>query len=844
MSDSTARMSTDSTARMDAGTARMGGSQGTSLASGGTIFADGQTIVLNGKNCVIEKLISMYSGEADIYKIQIDGQFYAMKYYKPNMPLSDTAKNVLTKIRDNPKERVVRIFDFGSYNGQDFEIMEYAEGGTLGEYIRKNGTIRDTKLKAVIKQINEGLRQLHEYYKVIYQDLKPENVFFRDAKRSSLVLADFGISSVMQDDSEEVEVIASNTDLYAAPELAIKGKRTEVIVTPAVDYFALGITMYELWLGEQPFKDIKATTRERRIQNKDVDFPVDMPDDCKALIQGLIDPLPKDRMGNVHVQKWLKGETFAVDNKKPITVASTVYKPLKFGNELASNHKEMAALMEKYPEAGKVCLYDEFITDTLKEAGDVTLYSEIKNVISLYGNDREAGLTAAIYTLDPERPFVSRKGKACKSSEEIADAIMDDSAHYMDELKKPNAGLYVYIAVTEGSHGKEVADSFCKYFKQYPPNRALTLVYLKLQSDGGVGIGSKRYLSTDELAQEKNGAQIELIKKAVREKDSPLLVWLSAQYGDYFKSTDEFGKLNVTEQFFLLGLLPFLSYKELTGNNGEAALKNLIDKYPGRSDLFEVYVAQGLPLKGPILDYPLRTTPIDYVVRNFNKLKNKQSSDTVNNLIRILCKLGADVNEYSGDDTYPLLNAYVPDNIDLVNLLLEVGADRRKYDELVAQRAAKEKKDRKELERSTKHEKKEKKAEQRRKNLHEFFLKFSTFPVFLIFPGFFAVLIVVMFVAVHINVPDDYFDIISTFVCAALFIFPSLAMTLGLFDLDRNSTPRIVFLIMIIILNCIGLSMLEGASVAVSVMVVVAGVSSLTSYIIVYILKKRSGDIY
>ena len=734
MSDSTDKLSDNQgtarmdggTDRMDAGTARMDGSQGTSPAGGGTIFADGQTLVLNGKNCVIEKLISMGSGEAVVYKINIDGKPYALKHYKPKMDLSDTAKKLLTKIRDNPQERIIKIFDFGSYDGQDFEIMEYAEGGTLGEYVKKKGAIRDANLKGVVKQINEGLRQLHGFYKAIYQDLKPENIFFKDAQRTSLVLADFGISSVMQDGNEEVEVTVNSTDLYGAPELAVKmgdilaiqkGRMddTKVIVTPAVDYFALGITMYELWLGEQPFKGIVGKMRERHIRNKDVAFPVDMPDDCKTLIQGLIDPADKDRMGNEHIQKWLKGETLALTSVKP-SVVEFVYKPLKFGSESASTPKEIAALMEKYPDTGKVCLYNEkFLRESLSLAGDVSLYSEIENVIKQYGNDQEAGLTAAMYTLDPERPFKSRKGKICASSEEIADAIMDDQAHYMEDLKKPNAALYVYITITGGSQGKEVAASFCNYFKQYSPNRALTLVYLKLQSDGGVSIGSYRYLSADELAQEKDGAQIDLIKKAVKEKDSPLLVWLSDIYGNYFKSTEGFGKLSTPEQFFLLGLLPFLSYKELTGSNGEAALKDLIDNYPGRSDLFDAYVAQGLPLKGPILD-SRKYTPIDYVVHNFKNLSKKHSADTsgiIFNLIRLLHKLGADVNECSTYGTYPLVNAFNSDKDFLVNLLLELGADRGKYDELVAQRAEKE---RIEAEQRAEQEKKRKNRNAKPKN--------------------------------------------------------------------------------------------------------------------------------
>ncbi|MCL2067270.1 MAG: leucine-rich repeat protein [Treponema sp.] len=663
------------TARMDAGTARIGGIHGTIPVGGGIIFAEGQTIVLNGNNYVIDSLISKGSGEAVVYKMKMNDKHYALKHYKPNTPLSDTAKKVLTKIRDNPKEKVVKIIDIGNYYGQDFEIMEFAEGGTLSDFIKANGAIRDNKLKDVIAQINEGLQQLHGYYKTIYQDLKPDNIFFEDAQRTSLVLADFGISSVMQDGSDEVEVVASNTDLYAAPELARKGNNTTVEITPAVDYFALGITMYELWLGEQPFKAIKPITRERNIRDKSVIFPGNMPDDCKTLIQGLIDPLPKDRWRNEFVQKWLKGEILTLDLKKQSTVTSITYDPpLKFGNESASNQKELAALMDKYPKVGKDCLYDEIITKTLFEARDVTMYSDIKDVISLYGSDREAGLSAAIYTLDPERPFISRTGKICNSSEEIADTIMADSAHYMDELSKTNAGLYIYIAVTGGSQGKDTADTFRKFFIEYPPNRALTLVYLKLQSDGGIPLGSKRYLSADELAQEKDSSQIDLIKKAVKEKDSPLLVWISDKYGDYFKSTDEFGKQNIPEQFFLLSLIPFLSFTELSGNTGEAALQDLIEQYPGRSDLFETYITQGLPLKGQILDSPIKKAPIDYVVCNFNDLSIMHGSDTVYNLIRLLCKLGADVNEYSSDGRFPFINAVSRDD-DLAKLLIELGAD-------------------------------------------------------------------------------------------------------------------------------------------------------------------------
>jgi alpha-tubulin suppressor-like RCC1 family protein len=474
---------------------------------------------------------------------------------------------------------------------------------------------------------------------------------------------------------EEVEVTASITDLYAAPELAHKANRKEVMATPSVDYFALGITMFELWLGEKPFKGVRDSKRDDLIREGKVDLPIDMPSDYAAIIQGLIKPLRKDRWGNEHVRKWLKGEALAIDSNASQKV-STNYDPLKFSNtESAVTPKELAVLMEKYPDIGKTCLYDGIIKTWLQKAGDLMLYNEIQNIMSRYAADKDAGLYTAILALDPERPFKSRSGKVCKTTEDIADAIMAESAYYMEDLKNPNANLYLYLAATEGSQGKEAADIFYKYFKEYSPKRALTLLYLKLQSDGGITIGSKHYQSPDELKQEKDGAQIALIKKAVTKKDSMLLVWLSDIYGDNLKSTDTFNKLSIPEQFFLFGLLPFHSFKEL--NDSNLLLQDLIDSYPGRTDLFEIYAAQGLPLTGQSCND--KKTPIDYAACNFNELSKKHGVDTIRNMLRLLCKLGADVNEYSGDGTCPLINAYNAKDNDLVKLLLELGADENQY---------------------------------------------------------------------------------------------------------------------------------------------------------------------
>jgi hypothetical protein len=194
--------------------------------------------------------------------------------------------------------------------------------------------------------------------------------------------------------------------------------------------------------------------------------------------------------------------------------------------------------------------------------------------------------------------------------------------------------------------------------------------------DNCINIGSKQYQSPDEVTQEKDGSQVSLIKKELTETDSMLLVWLSSFYNDKLRATDKFSQQPASGQFFLLGMFPYLSYKELDPNwqtNAAKILKGFIDTHPGRSDLFEAYAAQGLPLNDRIegeTDQSGTTiygNPIHYIASNFDSMSAHHGKDTVLNLIRLLVKLGAD----SGTALY---YAMYKENEQLEKLLVDLGA--------------------------------------------------------------------------------------------------------------------------------------------------------------------------
>jgi serine/threonine protein kinase/ankyrin repeat protein len=617
----------------------------------------------------------MSSGEAVIYKLTKNDAPYVFKYYKLGYALSS---EVLSKIKSNPKDKIVKLYEYGTHLGQDYEIMEFAEGGTLDDYLKENGSIKDMNtLKNFVGQIAEGLNQLHGQLRIIYQDLKPENIYFRDKARTSLILADFGISSVMPAGENMAEVKANATTIYAAPDLARIGAQTNVKVGPSVDYFALGITMMQLWMGEKPFQGLSDSERGRQIMYKEVEFPQDMDIDYKMLIQGLIDPLAKSRWGIQHVSRWLGGESLKSDYQK----TSINYEKQMFTeSESFSNPVELAELMEKHPKRGIPFLYNGLVSSWLEKADDRFLLEEIKNVMAAYSGDKEkdAGLYTAIYTLDPERSFVTQGGKKCTANSEIAEAILAESDYYMKELKNKNSYLYLYLIATGGPNGRIFIETVQKYFDEYSPKRALNLLYLKLQEDGGQSftVGSKTYLSPDEAGAEKDAGQIALIKKAVQEQDSLFLVWLSDYFAEFFASTNEFKSLYPSDKFFLLSKMPFLSYKEMVPDWEEAALNDLsklIYFNPGRFDLFETYAAQALPFTGRASRLDWQPTAIYNLASSYNEIIK---DDKVGfELLNLLIKHGADVNEYSGDGSTPLFVAVRTRNVPLVKKLLESGAN-------------------------------------------------------------------------------------------------------------------------------------------------------------------------
>ena len=175
-----------------------------------------------------------------------------------------------------------------------FLVMPFLQGGDLRFHLKERGRMREETAKFYAAQIVLGLEELHSHW-IVYRDLKPENVLL-DAK-GNIQITDFGLAFMLKDDDKRRTRGQAGTRGYMAPEtMGVRGYGL------SVDYFSLGVMLYELLHGVRPWKNI---------------------DTSMALmgLEGEIDPLAAVRNQKKEMEKELEEAVRGMGAKKESVTA-------------------------------------------------------------------------------------------------------------------------------------------------------------------------------------------------------------------------------------------------------------------------------------------------------------------------------------------------------------------------------------------------------------------------------------------------------------------------------------------------------------------------------------------
>lgn len=203
---------------------------------------------------------------------------------------------------------IVDVTDFGyTEEGNAYFVMEYIEGPSLAEVIRKERRLPLEYTVSVASQIAIALYSAHGKG-IIHRDLKPENILIteKDGATPFVKIVDFGISKIMHDEvnrKDKPKTLTKSGSIFGTPEYMSPEQAGGNNVEPASDIYSLGVIIYEMMTGRLPFSDDNYMKILHKHQYEFPDLPSavnpDIPQDVDLLIMKCLEKKPFNRFDSM-----------------------------------------------------------------------------------------------------------------------------------------------------------------------------------------------------------------------------------------------------------------------------------------------------------------------------------------------------------------------------------------------------------------------------------------------------------------------------------------------------------------------------------------------------------------
>ncbi|XP_041458233.1 uncharacterized protein LOC121410305 isoform X1 [Lytechinus variegatus] len=232
-------------------------------------------------------------GAAVLYRKKDDDSLVILKEINMHELNANERQMALNEIRvlsmlDHPN--IISYYDSFEEEGTLMIEMEYADGGTLAQYLASNqgkSEMEEREILIMFQQMVSGIRHVHDH-KILHRDLKTANIFL--TKEGVIKIGDFGISKVLTSNNPGANTVLG-TPYYISPEIC-EGKP----YNDKSDIWALGCILYEMACRQKTFEGTNLPALVNKIM-KGQFTPVkgNFSQEFKSLVQDMLQREPEYR---------------------------------------------------------------------------------------------------------------------------------------------------------------------------------------------------------------------------------------------------------------------------------------------------------------------------------------------------------------------------------------------------------------------------------------------------------------------------------------------------------------------------------------------------------------------